>query len=137
MRKPAFGSLTSTVYFWVKYSVAILKSAGFVSPSRTKTTRVVLASEFDATKLVGAPSRDVKSDAGSGSTFALADAGSGAGAVFATRWIDEHAPTLNATNASRITELRRLVYRSGTMRRVTMTLLSTTANMMSPPERPA
>jgi len=69
-------------------------------------TRVVLASEFEATKLVGAPSRDVKSGAGSGSTFAPVETGSdvGVGAVFGTRWIDEHAATLNATNARRDSE---------------------------------
>jgi len=60
--------------------------------------RVVFASDVDGTKVIGAPSRDVNSgDAGAGVESRTA----GNGAVFGTRWIDEHAATLTAMRPRR------------------------------------
>src|SRR3954468_11675683 len=98
------------------------KAACFVSPSRSMTMRVVLASELDATNVVGAPSRPVKMGCGSGSDLAGDDAFVGDGAVLGTRWNEEQAASESAARAKRNDATAESVYR--TVQRIGMTLLT-------------
>lgn len=67
--------------------------------------RVVFASDVEATKLTGAPSCDRNMGAGGSFATGAAVVVAGVGAVFGTRWNAEHAPTPNATNATRSDEM--------------------------------